>query len=337
MAKINKLQDKYKETIYPITVTKAVYAGDNATTLDKELEIMKDKSVKYNPDNNSLIYYDGDSWEKVEITSGTGTSLLEKDLIVAGVTVGNLTPGTLFPRGTSTTEILEQMLVKVIPPTYTLPIISISSNITSAETGQEISPVITARFTKNDGGEPLTCVIKDKNTEISESYSITLPSFPLIEDKIYSTIITYGDGPIKNNNINVPDPNGCILAGSGTSYATIKSYRPFFGFVNNESTIPNSSFIRQQNKKGLNLIPGSTIQVITEANSKLVCFAYPATIRDCTKITYLDLNDDNNKTAFTSIIIPINDLSGNNPIDYRVYYYIAPIEFGLKATFTLTV
>lgn len=337
MPKITKLRNKKGQTIYPISVTKAIYMKDNTTTLDKELEDMKLKSVKYKEDSESFIYFNGETWERAKINAGSGSSSLDKELTVAGVTVGNLTPGTTFPVGTTTVEILEKMLIKVIPPTYTKPTVSLLSSIVSGETGQEISPTLTVRFTKNDGGEALTCVIKDKNTKISEEYSITLPSFVLVEDKNYSTTITYGDGPIKNNNVNTPDPIGQILAGSCSGSASIKSYRPFFGFASNSFDIPDSIFIRQQNKKGLNLNTGATIQVVTEPTSRMICFAYPATIKDCSKIRYEDLNDDNNKTAFTSAIVPIYDLGGNNPIDYRVYYYISPIEFGLRATFTLTV
>lgn len=337
MAKINKLQDKDKQTIYPITTTKAVYMKDNSTTLDKELDEAKRKSLKYEEDSQTLIYFNGEEWDKAYVDTGRGTSILGKDLVVAGVTIGSITPGTLFPKGTSTADILERILTNIIPPVYIAPTISITSSILSGEVGQLISPTITVRFEKNDAGDVKSYAIYDKSVKISDSKTVTVPNLVLLADKNYSTVVNYGDGLIKNNNVDVPDPIGQILAGSCTANVTIKAYRPFFGFASSNDTLPTSNFIRTQNKKGLNLNNGSTIQIVTEPNSKLVCFAYPATLRDCSKIRYEDLNDDNNKSIFKSIILPINDLTGNNPIDYRVYYYISPVEFGLNATFTLTV
>ena len=79
------------------------------------------------------------------------------------------------------------------------------------------------------------------------------------------------------------------------------------------------------------------MSITTTPNTRMVCFAYPYSIRDCTKIRYENLNDDENKTAFTMTTLKIPDASGNNEITYRVYYYIAPIGFGMNATFTLTI
>ena len=144
------------------------------------------------------------------------------------------------------------------------------------------------------------------------------------------------DGTI-NNNLGQPDSTGQIKAGSISATTTIKAYRGYFGYCSDNATIPTPSEIRNQAIKGLNILNGDTISVTTNTTSRLVCFAYPSTLRDCTKIRYENLNDDDNKTAFTSITLNIPDASGRNPISYRVYYYIAPIEFGMNATFTLTV
>ena len=48
-------------------------------------------------------------------------SVLTEDLTVTGVSVGNLTQGKVLPSGSTALDILKEMLVKVIPPTYTSP------------------------------------------------------------------------------------------------------------------------------------------------------------------------------------------------------------------------
>lgn len=338
MGKINKLHNKNNEAIYPVSISHAVYMDDGTTTLHEEIVKLNLNNIKYNPETNTLIYYNGSEWITLEDALGGGAGeALTEDLTVAGVTVGNLTPGKVLPSGSTAIDILKEMLVKVVAPTYTAPSVKISSNITSIEVGKSISPTITVTFTKNDGGNATSCVIKDGNNIISEQYTIKLPAFNISGDKTYSATVSYGDGPIKNNNVGKPDPTGQIKAGSKTSSVTIKAYRPYFGFAASDYNAPTAEYIRSKTTSGLNLSTNGTIKVVTQPNSRIVCFAYPATLRECTKIRYEDLNDDNNKTAFTYTTLSIPDANGQNPINYRVYYYISPVEFGLNATFTLTV
>ena len=230
---------------------------------------------------------------------------------------------------------IKSLLVK--SPTYAKPTISLKSSISSVEIGKQISPILTVAFNKNDGGNATLVSIKEGITVLSNTYSYTVPSFLITVDKTYSATVSYGDGAIKNNNLGQPDSTGQIKAGSISATTTIKAYRGYFGYCSDNATIPTPSEIRSQAIKGLNILNGDTISVTTNTTSRLVCFAYPSTLRDCTKIRYENLNDDDNKTAFTSITLNIPDASGKNPISYRVYYYIAPIEFGMNATFTLTV
>lgn len=82
---------------------------------------------------------------------------------------------------------------------------------------------------------------------------------------------------------------------------------------------------------------GSTIKVVAQPSTRTIVFAYPDTLRDCTKIRYEELGDDTNKSVFKQVIIPIKDASRMNPINYKIYYYTSPIPFGSTATFTLTV
>lgn len=339
MSKINKLHDRNEETIYPISISHAIYMADGKTTLHEKIIDLELNNVKYDPNLNILIYFNGKEWISLEELIGNSNNggKLTEDLVVTGVNVGNLTDGTILEKGSTTIDILKEMLIKVIPPTYIEPTVSISSSITFAEVGKSISPTITVVYTKNDSGNSTSCVIKDGGTIISEEYSITIPPFYLSNDKVYSATVSYEDGPIKNNNINKPDANGQILSGNKTSSVTIKAQRPYFGFTSSDSTIPTSDYIRNKAIAGLNIATGGTIRAVTQPNSRMVCFCYPSTLRDCNKIRYEDLNDDNNKTAFTSTILSIADANGQNPIDYRVYYYIAPVNFGLNATFTLTV
>lgn len=235
----------------------------------------------------------------------------------------------------SNIAMLKDMLVK--PPTYKAPTVTLKSSIGSAEVGSIITPTLTAGYNQNDGGSATSVVIKEGNITLSTTYTYVVPSFKLTADKTYSAFITYKDGAIKNDSMGNPYPTGQIKAGTVNGSLSIKAYRSYFAFVLDTGDTPTPTSIRNQAIKGLNLTNGSKVSISTTTNTRTVCFAYPSTLRDCTKIRYENLNDDENKSAFTSTLIDITDASGNNPIQYRVYYYISPVPFGTVATFTMTV
>lgn len=314
-----------------ITAKRLNKLEDGVSKNKDDVENIKINNVKY--ENSTLIYYNGETWDEIDV----GSDVLDEAFTVTGVTIGNLTEGTVINKGSSAIDILKEMLIKVIPAKYTAPTVKISSNINSVEIGKRISPKLTVTFIQNDAGTVTSSSIKEGDTTLSTGFTFVIPEFSIGGDKTYTAEVSYSDGAIKNNNIGQPSPDGQIKAGTITASTAIKAYRPYFGFASDSGAIPTADIVRGQNIKGLNLANGGTIQVVTEPSSRLVCFAYPATLRDCTKIRYENLNDDENKTAFESMLLNISDASGGNAISYRVYYYISPIPFELNATFTLTV
>ena len=232
-------------------------------------------------------------------------------------------------------DFLKSLLIK--EPIYTAPTLQLTSNLSNAELGSSVSFLLKGVFNKNDAGSVNSILISDGNIELSNAYSYAVPRFTLTGDKTYNIKVSYNDGAIKKNNFGIESPNGQIKAGSLTASTTIKAYRSYFAYCSDNGEKPTAENIRANVIKGLNATNGTTMSITTTPNTRMVCFAYPYSIRDCTKIRYENLNDDENKTAFTMTTLKIPDASGNNEIAYRVYYYIAPIEFGMNATFTLTI
>ena len=232
-------------------------------------------------------------------------------------------------------DLLKSLLIK--EPTYMAPTLQLTSSLSSAELGSSVSFLLKGVFNKNDAGSVKSILISDGSIGLSNTYSYTVPSFTLTGDKTYNIKVSYNDGAIKKNNFGIKNPNGQIKAGSLTASTTIKAYRGYFAYCSNNGTVPTIEEIRASAVKGLNATNGTKMSITTTPNTKMVCFAYPYSIRDCTKIRYENLNDDENKTVFTMMTLNIPDASGSNEITYRVYYYTAPIEFGMKATFTLTI
>ena len=232
-------------------------------------------------------------------------------------------------------DLLKTSLIE--EPTYIAPTLQLTSSLSSAELGSSVSFLLKGVFNKNDAGSANNILISDGSIGLSNTYSYTVPSFTLTGDKTYNIKVSYNDGAIKKNNFGIKNPNGQIKAGSLTASTTIKAYRGYFAYCSDNGTKPTVEEIRANAVKGLNATNGTVMSVTTTSNTKTVCFAYPYSIRDCTKIRYENLNDDENKTAFTMMTLNIPDASGSNEITYRVYYYTAPVEFGMKATFTLTI
>lgn len=265
---------------------------------------------------------------------------LKENITVSGVTVGNLSPGTILEAGTSITEILKRMLVKVSKPVYSSPTVSVTSDIVSAELGSRVTPTITTRFAQNDAGVVNNFILKKSGVTALEGLPIrtfTDTSFILNEPTSYRAEVSYDDGPIKNDSLGEPDPTGRIPAGTKTSTITVTPYRAYWGITTTESNIPTGTQIRGKTKNGINPSNGTTITAVTTPDSRSVIFAYPATLRDCIQIEYKEQEDKDNKSAFTQTTVSIADANGNNPISYRVYYYTAPISFGTTATFILTI
>lgn len=272
-----------------------------------------------------------------------GSSHLTKVLTVLGVgTIGGLKDGDSFDTDKTPEDILRKMLENAIPPKYIDPKLSLSCSTPSiVEIGSTVVPVLSSTFRQNDAGALISYKLyQDDVLQYSDSSitKFTDSAVKLLTATTYRAEVAYDNGPIKQNNMGIDDPTGRIMAGTIQSSLTITPKRGYWGFSATENTPPVSDFIRNKNITGLGPGNETQIKVVASATDRMVVFAYPATLRDCKKIRYEELNDDGNKTAFTQITLSIPDASKTgNYIDYRVYYYIGAIPFGSTMTFILTI
>ena len=152
----------------------------------------------------------------------------------------------------------------------------------------------------------------------------------------YVFTCNYGDGPIKKDTLGNDSPSGQIKAGSLVKELTVTGKRAYFGHASTDTTAPVAGDVRRV-RRGIGAKNGTKITVNVNIGDQLVMFAYPASVQDCTQIKYEEINDINAKSKFTQISLQVNDASGANPVDYRVYYYIAAVPFAASATFVLTI
>ena len=151
-------------------------------------------------------------------------------------------PNTIA-RQSSIDLIIEKVAV---PPTYVAPIGGIDQGNINIEYGGSWSGSKTATFTQNDAGtlssatfdgDPFSTAeleAKEKTKSISRSDITTVQTI--------EAVFNFETGPIKNNNFDIPDERGRILAGNVSAQFTITPvYHYFYGSVGDSWTITSAN------------------------------------------------------------------------------------------------
>lgn len=254
-----------------------------------------------------------------------------------------------IPAGKSAEDILKMLIQKRIAASYTAPTVSLGNTGTTAgtkEAGTTISPVLNATFNKNDAGDLTQIKIQKNNADIDGATSATSPyafepeDFVLGDETItFRAVASYGDGPIKNDNMGTPSPNGQIKAGtvnsSNVSYTGAR--KSFWGSGVGSVPALTSDVVRGLTGSQLNLGNG-TKEVVFEAGTQYIIFAVPAT-KKLTKVRYNEGNDDGMLPNFDTETVQVADARGgdNGLTNYTVYKYAAAAPSASVMTFVFTV
>ena len=123
------------------------------------LKDLKDVYIPNKSDGDSLVYDKSlDKWVAKKVATNVeippGSSVTTENITVQlgpGGKVGNLSTGDILPIGTDLTGFIQRLVVKRIPPNYTKPTLSLSTDINlNQEYGSTISPVLKPNFKKKD-------------------------------------------------------------------------------------------------------------------------------------------------------------------------------------------
>ena len=274
-----------------------------------------------------------------------------KDYTLNGTDLGALQNGATIPQGSSIDDLLNLITQKAIAPTYTQPTVSItkSGNGTAAgsyEAGTSITPILTATFNKNDAGDLTKLAILKGGSEVGSDttspYTYTGEATVLGDETItYTAQATYGDGPVKNNNLGTPDDTGQIKAGTKTSsvFSYVGQRNMFYGTGVGEIPSLTSDYIRGLTNKKLNPTQGYNFTINVAVGQQFFVFAYPATLRDVNKVNYVEGNDPNMAASLTKTTVNVADARGgeNGTIEYKVYTYKAATPFAAPGTMQVTI
>ena len=274
-----------------------------------------------------------------------------KKYTLNGTDLGALKDGESIPEGTSIDDLLNMITQKAVAPTYTQPTVTIAKSgagtaAGSYEAGTSITPIFTATFNKNDAGTLTKLAVLKGSAEVGSGaaspYTYTGEAIVLGDETItYKAQATYGDGPVKNNNLGTPDATGQVKAGTKDSSALsfVGQRNLFWGTgVGNLPTL-NSETIRGLANKKLNPTQGYSWNIPIAVGQQYVIFAYRSTLRDVNQVMYVETNDTGMASSFTKTTVQVADARGgeNGMVEYKVYSYRMAAPAAASMTFKVTI
>lgn len=224
---------------------------------------------------------------------------------------------------------LENGLNILVPaPTYNSPIALLTNFPNSVyEVGSTVNQTITLGFTQNDAGSATAYRLERNGFFLGQQtfgFSYNVNEIVVQGTTNYQNIVTYVDGPTKNNLLGLPDNRGRILAGNtSTARSYTGRFRQFFGSV---SAVPTNL----RTLTGNNFDDVNTFSFYAHQLNNIL--AIPATKSLQSAVT------QNNETVtgnFALSSVFVNNANGV-PVSYKRYVQTTNVPFNVNITFTLT-
>ena len=272
-----------------------------------------------------------------------------------GTSIGALANGATIPAGTSIDELLNMIVAKAIPATYTKPTVAASVTSGSAAGNYEIGATITTNvksvFTKNDAGDLVSNKIFKGGVEVASGTIATINATDqtvVIPDGTvtFNSKAEYKAAPVKTNNLGQESTENWFDAGTITSsnlnFTGKRKY--FYGAGNGAlpETI-DSSVVRALAGSKLNPAENTVFEIPVAVGQQHVIFAYPASLRDVTQVMYVETNDTGMKDSFTKTTVSVGGADatsssiGSYATDYKVYSYAMAAPAAAGMTFKVTI
>lgn len=266
---------------------------------------------------------------------------------VTGLGIGN---GETIPAGASIDEIVRMLVQKAVPATYTKPTLALANNGGQAsgnvEAGTSITPKLKATFTKNDAGALSTISISKGSDVVKEGTASPLEYVGdaiIIGDETitFNASASYGDAPVKNNNLGQESKENWFAGSSvsATAYSITGKRNLFYGTGVGEVPTVDSAFVRGLGNSKLAPTQGYSWNISVEVGQQYIAFAYPASLRDVNNVTYVEANDSGMASSFTKHTVDVADARGDNNglMSYKVYTYKMAVPAAAGMTFKVTI
>jgi hypothetical protein len=319
--------------------------SDWAQTDTTKVDYIRNKPTKLSEFENDAEYASTDYIDEATTTQSQITVQLGTN-----GTVGGYKTGDVIAEGTSIQSILNRILQKSVPATYTKPTVSIANNGGQAsgnvETGTSITPKLKATFTQNDAGA-LTAISILKGSGAVANGTVSPLTYSgdaiVIGDETisFTASASYAAAPVKNDNLGNESKDNWFGAGTVTSgaYSITGKRNAFYGTGVGDLPAVTSDLVRGLSGKKLAPAASTTFTINVAVGQQYVVFAYPATLRDVNKVTYVEANDGGMAGNFTKTTIDVADARGgeNGLMSYKVYTYVMAVPAAATMTFTVVI
>lgn len=301
---------------------------------------------------NDVLFLDNREigWIAKDGSTVMSTSRTQEAITVNGVTGLGISDGATISAGTSLDEFVKMVVQKAIPATYTKPTVSIANNGGQAsgniEAGTTISPKLKATFTKNDAGDLENIVIKKGSTEVATGTEspLTYTGEDIVigdESITFSASATYGDAPVKTNNLGAESTENWFAGGTvnSSNYVVTGKRNLFYGTGVGSIPEVNSVMVRGLVNKKLAPAQGTSFNINVAVGQQYIVFAYPSSLRDVNNVTYVEANDSGMASNFEKLVIDVADARGgaNGIMSYKVYTYEMAVPAAAPMTFKVTI
>lgn len=303
-------------------------------------------------DANDILFLDNREigWIAKDGSTIMSTSRTQEAITVNGVTGLGISNGASIPAGTSLDEFVKMVVQKAIPATYTKPTLAIVNDGGQAsgnvEAGTSVTPKLRATFTKNDAGGITNIAIKKGGTDVktgtASPLSYTGDAIVIGDETIsFSASATYGDAPVKKNNLGAESKENWFAGGTVNSavYSISGKRNLFYGTGVGSVPEVTSDVVRGLTNKKLSPTAGTFFNVNVAVGQQYIIIAYPATLRDLNNVTYVEANDSGMAANFIKTTLDVADARGGNNgvMSYKVYTYAMAVPAAAGMTFKVTI
>lgn len=301
---------------------------------------------------NDVLFLDNREigWIAKDGSTVMSTSRTQEAITVNGVSGLGIANGATIAAGTSLDEFVRMVVQKAIPATYTMPSVAIANNGGQAsgnvETGTTVTPKLKATFTKNDAGDLVSIAIKRGATEVATGaespMEYTGEGIVIGDETItFSASATYGDAPVKTNNLGAESKENWFAGGTvnSSNYSITGKRNLFYGTGVGAVPEVNSAMVRGLVNKKLAPTQGTSFNINVAVGQQYIVFAYPASLRDVNNVTYVEANDSGMASNFEKLVIDVADARGgaNGIMSYKVYTYEMAVPAAAAMTFKVTI
>lgn len=271
-----------------------------------------------------------------------------------GTSIGALAEGAVIPAGTSIDELLNMIVAKAIPATYTKPSVAVS--VTSGksagnyEVGTSITTSIKSVFTKNDAGDIVSNTIYKDGVQVTTGATSTVSAadqtFVVPAGTVrFNSSASYEDAPVKTNNLGQESKENWFAAGSVSSgnLDFVGKRKAFYGAGNGGVPTLTSQVVRGLAASKMSPAANTILEIPVAIGQQHVIFAYPATLRDVNQVMYVETNDTGMASSFTKSTVSVGGADatessvGNYATDYKVYSYAMAAPAAAPMTFKVTI